>query len=523
MSTVALTARFPLGVYHGHGADGSPDQWPSPARLFSALVAAAWTGADAPGDGTLNEGARRLLSWLEENPPTGLRLPPSMPVVMGTRQRIAYRDAGTLDKSRPKKAPKAISDGVAVGGEIAWIWESMPQEVQDALARLCADVPHLGEADSLVVLEVVPEVEATWRLDARATAFTSGGLRLPVPAPGRAQALAVFYAQTRPARMPTTSKDRYRANEELIVFPTPMDCLRSALYSPVGAEDGPGGEGSPWGDALIFLADDGTGRELAPSRRVDWCVAFHRALVARIGDGAPAVVTGRYPQGRSVPANRLAIQYAPSSVLARSVVPGADGAPGAFLIMLPAGLGADETAVILAALEGMSQVRSRWGVARLRRPDEIIRADDFWQSPPSGTTRLWSPTPAAVPEVVRQRGEWSFDSAILLSLGFVWRDVLEPVERGTKGYRDLVAQVRGRGASVMWYRRLTSDPAGYAHRMPLGMVAQPYRALLDAGDLLPERSLVAVGQSRHLGGGLLVPADLPSELVSRTRRPHAEH
>ena len=49
MAPVSITAYFPLGVYHGHAADGSPDPFPSPARLLSALVSAAHVGTAAPG------------------------------------------------------------------------------------------------------------------------------------------------------------------------------------------------------------------------------------------------------------------------------------------------------------------------------------------------------------------------------------------------------------------------------------------------------------------------------------------
>jgi hemolysin D len=40
-------------------------------------------------------------------------------------------------------------------------------------------------------------------------------------------------------------------------------------------------------------------------------------------------------------------------------------------------------------------------------------------------------------------------------------------------------------------------------------IVQPYRAELTLGGLAGDRTLVAVGQSRHLGGGLLVPCDRP--------------
>ena len=309
MGSVALTARFPLGVYHGHAADGSPDSWPSPARLFSALVSAAWTASGGDGLAPAVEGA---LAWLEANPPAGLSLPPSMPMTEPSASRIAYRDTGTLEKDSPKKAGKEISEGVALNGEIAWIWESIPPDVREVLSGLCAEVPHLGEADSPVVLEVVEGVRPTWRRNPQATAFTSGGLRLPVPVPGRARALAQAHEAAYPPKPPTASADKYKKTEAVVTFPSPLDCLSTAHYEPVGYEPA---EGSlPWDDVVIFLADDGSGQEFEPSRRVDWCVGFHKAIISRIGDGAPSTVTGRYPESARVPANRLAIHYLPASV-----------------------------------------------------------------------------------------------------------------------------------------------------------------------------------------------------------------
>lgn len=70
----------------------------------------------------------------------------------------------------------------------------------------------------------------------------------------------------------------------------------------------------------------------------------------------------------------------------------------------------------------------------------------------------------------------------------------------------------------MWHHRVTRNPSFYAHKMPHGMTAQPYTALISAGDLLADTGVAAVGQSRHLGGGLLVPADLPAELAQSVVR-----
>lgn len=514
MGAVGITARFVLGVYHGHAADGSPDPLPSPARLFSALVSSAYVGSGSSGaDDQPSLGHVQALQWLERHPPTGLRLPDYTPVKESGGARVAYRETGTIatNTKAPKKEPKAVSDGVALGAAVTWTWKEMPSEVRAALANLCEDVPCLGENDSPIVLELCEE-EPTWRLDAEATAFTPGGLRVAVAAPGRLEALRTAYERTRPKRFPTEAQDRFRPSSDAVrAFPVASESLRIVRYEKIAGVAGD----SPWNEVfLISIETDAV--QIAPQRRLGWCVALHRAVVGRIGDGAPAVVTGRYPTGTDVPSNRLAIQYLSPSMLALSEYREFVGDRGAFAVMLPTDIAEDDAAVVRRALAGMTFLRSRWGGALVEPVDEIVETGRFWTQPAEGTARLWSPTPAAVPEVTKQRGEWSFEDAILLSLGFIRRDGLGVVTRGSRGYRELVAAVREHGASVMWYKRLTRKTSAYAHRMPEGMVAQPYSALIDVGDLISPTALASIGQSRHLGGGLLVPADLPLELVSMT-------
>ncbi|WP_167150340.1 type I-U CRISPR-associated protein Csb2 [Actinomyces sp. ZJ308] len=515
MTPVSITARFLLGVYHGHAADGSPDPFPSPARLLSALVSVAHTGTAAEPDGRPGPKVEEALTWLEEHPPNGLHVPNMVQVQSGTT--IAYRRTGTIEKSQPKTAAKATSDGYALNGVISWLWDDMPDDVRDILAQLCEDVPCLGEMDSPVVMST-EETEANWRLDPAATAFTPGGLRVQVAAPGRVHELRTLHSQSRPSKPPTELADRFHPGSDTVnVFPTSEEGLRVARYEAVNPSRQDDGDRSPWRTVLVLLADDGTRRPFSPQRRVSWCVALHKALVSRIGNGAPPVVTGRYPKDSVAPANHLAIQYVPASVLAQSAVEAVSGAPGAFLIMLPSDISDDDQAVVLSYLVGMTRLRSRWAEARLRPVGEVVETRTFWRPPAQGTQRLWSPTPVAVPEVTRQRGEWTFEDAILLSLGFVWRDHLDAVSkdptRGAQAYRSLVARVRERRAGVMWHHRVTRNPSSYAHKMQQGMTAQPYTALISAGDLMADTELVAVGQSRHLGGGLLVPADLPAELA----------
>jgi len=513
MAPVSITAHFPLGVYHGHAADGSPDPFPSPARLLSALVSAAHVGTAAPGDGTAKPQYSAALRWLEEHPPDGICLPAAMSVGIGASRIFMHRRNGSIKNDKYKTEVRVVSDGYAIDGVFGWIWADMPDDVRNAVSRLCEDVPCLGEMDSPVVMST-EKVEANWWIDPEASAFSPGGLRVQVPSSGRINALRKLHFQSHPY------EDSSDSDRE---FLTSGGFLRDVRYVPVEPVKHNGGCRSPWRDVLIFLADDGTGREITPERRVSWCVAFHRALVARISDGAPALVTGRYQEGLTRPANRLAIQYVPASVLAQSVVETELDVPGAFLIMLPSDVSDDDEGVVLRALAGMTRLNHRRdeAPARLRPVGEVFDAQGFWRPPAQGTQRLWSPTPVAVPEVTRQRGDWTFEDAILLSLGFVWRDHFEAVPKGTRGYRSLVARVRERGAGVMWHHRITRNPSLYAHKMPKGVTAQPYTALVSVGDLLGDTGLAAVGQSRHLGGGLLVPADLPIELAQNVlgRRP----
>ncbi|QWW19375.1 type I-U CRISPR-associated protein Cas5/Cas6 [Schaalia sp. 19OD2882] len=515
MPSIGIQARFPLGVYHGHTSDGSPDPFPTPVRLFSALFSAACTGSSATPDGQASAEALEALAWLEGHSPEGLLFPATMPVGEDRQTIVSYRYTGAFKNGKePKKASKAISDGMAVHGAVGWTWSGMSDRVRDTLAVLCEDVPHLGEMDSPVILEVT-EMEPNWVWDPDATAFSTGGRQIPVPVEGRMRVLEELHAQERPTEAPSASDDKMNQAEAVRVFPVSTKGVELRRYGPNTTILTHGS--SPWRDALVMSVDS-AGSSIPSEQRLDWCVAFHKALISRIGNDAPAIVTGHYDLDVPLPANRIAIQYLPASLLNRSQVLLDEGISGVFLVMLPGGMTSDDLGAVFTAFAGMTRLRSRWGALRLRPHDELVSASTFWKPCNPGSLRLWSPTPVAVPEVTRQRGEWTFEDAIMLSLGFVWRDELGPVSKGSAGYRTLVDRVREKGPRVVMYHRVVKHPSAYAHRMPQGMVAQPYIAQIDAGRLFGEQELVAIGQSRHLGGGLLVPIDVPAEFVRGMER-----
>jgi CRISPR-associated protein Csb2 len=233
----------------------------------------------------------------------------------------------------------------------------------------------------------------------------------------------------------------------------------------------------------------------------------HQSLVKLVGEGAPPVLTGAYLPDAGRPANRVAIQFL--SVAAARAVGLADDAPW-LAVLLPADAAAAELAEVTAALGRLREVR-RAGV-RLRIGTTVAprSARTFWPAPSPGVHRQWRTEPAVVPDTRPLRGgPWSLADTATLSVGLVLRDRLAAPGRGTEWYRQLAAAAARAGVRVSAARRMMDgDLTRYVHKVPPGVVVQPYRAVLDLGAALGSRPLVAIGQSRHLGGGLLVPLDL---------------
>lgn len=519
MTRFAIIATFPLGTYTGHRGDGSPDQFPDVARLHSALVNAAGQGSTA----VLNrdelcpsERAIAALEWFEQNPPSGIRLPRTVRV--SATDSIAYRAEGIIRKEGgrwvDKKVTRPISDGVAVDGQFGWCWGTeVPTEVRDTLAELCADVSCLGEATSPVILRV-GEIEPTEVLKVTTTAFEAGGRRVRAPALGRVGSLLQSHRAARPLKYPSSSQDRHKATEEAAPSPVESGGLTELRY--VSPQPAP--PVVPWQQVILLEVD----APIPPEERVGWCVALHRAIISRIGLGAPPSITGKYGRGLSTPANRVAIQY-----LDRSMIATHGARTSALALLIPRDADVEDLLVLHRALAGLTYLKSRFGQRRIEFSGLGIAADEFWPEPHPGYRRLWLTHPVALPETRPQRGdknrqEWTLADAALLSVGFVWRDDLGTAGTGSAKYHDVVARVTERGAKALSARLVpTRDAAKFVHKLPEGVVAQPYRATLDLGSLASARTLIAIGQTRHLGGGLLVPADMPAaaaDLLEETAR-----
>jgi CRISPR-associated protein Csb2 len=497
----AIVAEFPLGTYRGHRPDGSLDPLPSPARLHAALLAAAGQGLRAlvADDLLLPDPVdRAALEWLEANPPDALACPPTRP---NADVAVAFRAEGFFGMREKRPALVSNEDAyatVAIGGPVAWLWDQAPPEgVAAALTALCADVPYLGVTESPVILKVAA-VPPTHRIDRQAGLLSGGGLDLEVAGRGRTRSLELAFTSGRAA--PSVAKDRRAANEFAIVQPRESGGLRYARYVPVA----PPRPAVPWPTVVALHVD----HLLAPDRRLGWCVALHRVLVARIGDGAPALVTGHYEPGVPRPANRLAIQYLPQGV------PGAPQleASGAFLLLVPGDVDPADLAILDRAVVSLGEVRlGRARPIRIRRV-EVLHGGSFWQPVRPGHVRTWVTATPAIPDSRPLRGRpWTIGDAALLSLGLVFRERFSrPTGPRSAALGVLADAVAGVGAAVVEAHKLNAgDVTRFVHRTNGESAIQPYRAALRLGDLASDGTILAIGQSRHLGGGLLTPVDLP--------------
>lgn len=506
-----IEATFLLGTYTGHRADGSPDQLPDPARLHAALVNAAGQGVTAVVGETgshPSQAAAAALDWLENNPPTGIRVPRTYP--LSFTPPAAWRQEGVVKKEggvwKDKRTRRACSDGYAVDGPVGWCWnDGIPEDVAAALEELCADVSCLGEATSPVRL-VVTDVEPTHHLDAGSSMFDTSGLKLRVPVSGRTTALTAHHKAVN-GKQPSIGQDKHTANELPSPAPTTSEGLGLRSYQ---SRD-PAPALVPW-PTVILLA---TPLELFPEQRVAWCAALHRALIARIGYGAPPLITGAYPAGVRPPANRLAIQYLPGGMLI-----GHDLGSPAFALLIPADAAADDLAALYGALRGLDGFSNRGTRAEVTGTVGTT-GDEFWPAPLPGSVRRWMTNPVAVPETVRQRrgsGEggspqrWTLHDAVRVSVGLVWRDFIAAERTSSRWFEEIAAATREHDVEVHDAQLLKdSDVSPWVHKTPKQMLVQPYRATLSLGALATDRTLVAIGQSRHLGGGLLVPVDSPAD------------
>lgn len=499
----SIVAEFPLGTFRGAAEDGRLDPMPSVSRLYSALLSAAGFGPRAlvanevPRPCAADETA---LSWVEVHLPDSVSIPR---LRSNLGMATAYRDTGTLLNSKVRKSSKYPDASVAVGGNFVWTWTTPPpDEVVEALDALCGDVPYLGTTESPVRLRTTRQPsESTHALDAEAGLFAGVGADVEVPVQGRLSELKRFH-DANVGKSPRARADEVHSSESEVKSSPPRSRVALARYATLDhvVSD------VPWPQVLVLPID-----RLPPEQlRVRCAVALHRLLISSIGDGAPPLITGAYAPGAPRPANRIALHVVDGRLLPEL------GSKAALLIMIPSGASAADVATVSAAAATLRSFRGAKGDRPSRvGPVALVAGDQFWSSPPAGTVRLWALSPPAVPDVRGWGEEWGFAEAMALSFAYVWQatELIGTVSgAGEERARALVEQATSRLGPVVQVEPVrTSRPHDYVHRVNEHAVVRPYRALLSTGGLGTDRTVQAIGQSRHLGGGLLVPVDIPAD------------
>ncbi|EKX91002.1 hypothetical protein HMPREF9997_00879 [Corynebacterium durum F0235] len=418
-------------------------------------------------------------------------------------REVAQSTGGRKTELRP------LSDGVALASHIGWQWHNVPDDIAETLEQLCDDVPHLGESASIVVLER-GEVAPNLHLDVQGSPLVSGGMMLRVPIEGRTDALINTYKDSNPNKVPNVAMDKPKKNEEPLNMSVTHECLGNVKYSyraPIACD-------APWSQIVLLEV---AGEELPSHQYVAICVTLHRAIISAIGFGASSFITGKYDQAvGKIPANRLAFQYLPVKYTQHLGLKGA-----AIAIMIPSAANAEDLTQLANGLATVKSLYSReFGRRHVYFSGISVQADEFWPEPLEGSVRLWKPLTAIVPEtrpVKTKDGakRWTLADSGLLSLAYVWRDRFNSERRGEQRYLELRDQVKTQEAVVFKARTINAKPRRYAHRTHASVVTQPWRGLLSLGTLATDKTLVAIGQSRHLGGGLLVPHDVSEDDFER--------
>ncbi|WEV66815.1 type I-U CRISPR-associated protein Csb2 [Bifidobacterium sp. ESL0769] len=556
-----ISAHFLMDTYQGSDDTGQPEAYPSPERLYKALVSVAHTVFGFHAASSENErhfferDIAAVFQWFEQNPPDAIHLPGKMRRnSRRNRDVIAYRDKGYWDKGQSAKTIEKVDGlhdvqslkesrvGIAtayddIDGNLVWQWSMAPdKQVCDTISALCWEVPYLGEACSPVVLHAREMKEEKYPLsgslilDKQPLSLRHASLNeeFQIPEEGHLRELEDAYAKVNPHQK--ARKVAFSENEKTVVSNTLTQHVRNVGYLRPDAEDDSSKLRAPWSIGIFIPVEvlDEKKDQWRPreSQYVAWCVALHRLLVRLGGFGVTPVLTGKYEPDIERPANNVAIQILRDGDLPiDSDVSRRMGLPG-FLVMVPRDAAGSDISTIVSLCESLRGRRlyysKHFETLRLGKAVTDIDLSQFWEPVRPGFRRLWSPSPFCLRETrpipnADPTRRWRAREDIALAVGHVWRDAFQPDSFSSKEeeYWGFVNAVLAADSPVRVSKAWTvarTQMGDYAHRTDSSVPLLGAMASLDL-DLKTEREVAAIGQSRHLGGGLLVPVDYPERLA----------
>lgn len=494
-AALLIRVRFTSDTYRG-ADQGQTEPIPSPARLHAAFVAAAAAGPAASANGRVTRAEdhdAEAISWLEQHEPLGMLIPDvrlARCPVARHRVRVAVDVHERRDLHRNETDFEPLS---ALAGPVVYAWPQAPSPICVSLQTLAREITHVGRADSTVVITV-----STGEFDPAApgaVALAKGrgsGLELRIPEAGRLSALVNAHNRaTSPGRQRHGPGQRSKQAQD-----QPVDSAGDAatVLRRFVRRNATG----PWPYAQAWtvpVTPELPGWSVKPANRVRTAVSVHRALVAAIGNDVPNFVTGRDGAGPLTGLGHLAIQFVERDCSGPELVLG-----------VPDGVADADLAALLKAFAASPALRIGKQVIRLGAPT-VTSAVSFW-SRPAKTFATSVPLVLDAPGTPRH-GAWTLDDSVLCSVGYALRGALEArgVDWGV-GWsfrRELVAQLKMLGVDARAFR-VPRAAARFAHRGREGDLLVACHATVKLGELDETgRGLLALGRSRHLGGGLLMP------------------
>lgn len=492
--TLQISVSFPQGCYSGSD-QGSPEQLPSPARLHEAFLAAAAGGPWARADGRVlvaRDEHREALQWLEDHEPEGIA-PPEMELTIPHARRHRWR-ASPVTPTETGFEPR-----VALDGPIIYVWPEAPEPVIESLRMLAPEITHVGRADSVAIVDVGAKDGIDGTLEERADNRGPGRV-MRIPRRGRTDALIKAHAAAMKPGGHFAGKMGKQAPDELVTGANEdaTELRRFAVH--------PGAEW-PFSEVWQLAVEAGDANDpmrlLAPDLRVSVAVGIHRAIVNAIETNVPSFVTGRDGDGPLRGAGHLAIQLTTF-----------DAEKAVVLLGIPTDVIDSDRDQLLRAIRGGLRARSvgRNPVRFALKNFAIRPAAPFW---PQATAVMRTATPLVLDAPGRPRSRsWTLHDAVLCSVGYAMRGVLEKdmEDRGLEwqagwAFRvELVRMLREHYDVRVVASRAHVSASRYVHRMRESELAVPVNAAVDLGKLAPvPGGFLALGRTRHLGGGLLVP------------------
>ena len=488
-----IAVTFPHG--YGGGTLGVPEEVPSFARLHEAFVAAAAGGPGARADGRVlvaDDGDRAAVRWLEDHAPIGVRVPEarlSSPAVSRYRWRA----------SPVTLAGSSFEGRAAHDGPVTYYWPAPAPELADRLRTIAGEITHVGRADSIarVRVGIGDDLDDHGQLH-EAVSGRGPGLVARIPSTGRFATLERAHLGASAGGAHGTGPLGKQAPDQMAAGAN-EDATVLRRFAPANeASDWPFVEvlripvvGSDTEHVTAKLSSD-------PALRVTGAVAVHRSLIRAIGEDVPPFITGRDGAGPLRGHGHLAIHLLPNVAEQRMDV----------LLGVPHDVdGADIDRLRAALAQVRPRIASR--TARLG-PWEREAATAFWNGS-VGTWRVATPMVLDAPGTPK-RGPWSLEDAVRCSVGYAFRGVLERAGFAWGGgwafRRALVEHLRDELGVEVEARRVHRSASRYVHRAAPGDLLVAVDAAVRLGGLAaPNGGFVALGRARHLGGGLLVPAE----------------